>query len=191
MKDTESTVIPLHTDKIPDAKSGSSGKFVESIFRQYNNALRKYLMQRLGCQEDVDEIAQEVFLRLLRYNKIEKLKNPKAFVFQIAVNLLKDRASSKYMRLLNRHVSISDVDLVSTSPSPESLLESKEAVTRIYRVLENVKPEARRVFILHRFKGLTYNKIASEVGISKRRVKYHLHCVMIQFREAFEEPEDK
>jgi len=174
-------------DEVPPADSNGNRKILETIFRRYHDELHKFVLRKLGSSEDVDEIVQDVFLRLIRHGKLDEVRNPRAFIFHIAKNLLKDRAGSQYIRFLNKHVSTSEIELVSPLPSPEEILRSKEAGVKITQILESVDPETRSAFILRRFRGLSYRKIASEMGISQRRAKYHLHCMMIQFRKAFED----
>jgi RNA polymerase sigma-70 factor (ECF subfamily) len=50
-------------------------------------------------------------------------------------------------------------------------------------VIETVKPASRQAFVLHRFKGFTYEEIAEQMGISKTMVKKHICHVLLQFRK--------
>jgi DNA-directed RNA polymerase specialized sigma24 family protein len=42
--------------------------FVERLFAQHSGALRVFFQRRAGLQADVSALAQEVYLRLLRFN---------------------------------------------------------------------------------------------------------------------------
>src|SRR5262245_6655307 len=68
-------------------------------FRQWRSPLRKFLMGRPGLSvSDVDDVAQEVFLRLLRYEKAELVENPQAYLFKIATNVTAEWAIRAYRR---------------------------------------------------------------------------------------------
>ena len=117
----------------------------------------------------------------------EEIKYPQALMFKISRNLLNDRIRRQAARASDRHISMSDVELKSPSPSPEKALASKQMLKIIENTLKSMKPEAQRAFILHRYKGLTYDKIASELGISKRRVRHYISYVLVKLREAIRE----
>ena len=44
--------------------------------------------------------------------------------------------------------------------------------------------EAQQAFMLHRYKGLTYDKIELSMGISKRRVRHYISSALVKFRVA-------
>ena|SRR2546427_7067363 len=52
-------------------------------FRQWRSPLRKFLLRRGSVPaSDLDDIAQEVFLRLMRYDRTELIEHPQAYLFQ-------------------------------------------------------------------------------------------------------------
>src|SRR5258708_19577522 len=57
-------------------------------FREWRLPLKRFLMRRrAGTAADIDDIAQEVFLRLLRYDRAELVDHPQAYLFKIAANV--------------------------------------------------------------------------------------------------------
>src|SRR5262245_40851767 len=57
-------------------------------FRQWNAPLRKFLRgKRVVPAADLDDVAQEVFLRLLRYERAELVENPQAYLYKMAANV--------------------------------------------------------------------------------------------------------
>lgn len=175
------TVAPLV------APSNETEEALRSIFLQYNDTLNRFIARRIGCQEDVPGIAQEVYLRLVRIASNEAIRQPLALIFRITRNLLNDRARRQAIHAVDRHVSMGEIKLVCSSPSPEEILESKQTLKIIENTLMRLKPEAEQAFILHRYKGLTYDKIASEMGISKRRVRHYISSTLVKLREALGE----
>ena len=57
-------------------------------FRQWRGPLRKFLVGRGAVPAaDLDDVAQEVFLRLMRYGRTELIEHPQAYLFKMASNV--------------------------------------------------------------------------------------------------------
>src|SRR6202050_5981982 len=55
--------------------------------------------RRAGSPADIDDIAQEVFLRLLRYDRSELIDYPQAYLFKIASNVSAEWAMRSSCRM--------------------------------------------------------------------------------------------
>ena len=155
---------------------------ISELFHRYHATLKRFLMRSLKSREDVEDVTQEVYLRLVKHGRPETIESPQAFLFKTAANLLKDRSRRQQVRLVDRHVSISDFEVASLAATPEQILQSKQGLDILIQVLDSVKPKCRRAFVLHRFKGLNYNEIAREMGISSSMVKHHICHVLADCR---------
>jgi RNA polymerase sigma-70 factor (ECF subfamily) len=58
--------------------------------------------------------------------------------------------------------------------SPEMLLGVQQALQQLDRMLGNLAPQAREVFVLSQLEGLTYVEIAARTGLSDRTVKRYM-----------------
>lgn len=157
-------------------------KTFSEAYQKLNASLHRYLNRRLRSSQDADDIAQEVYVRVIQ-NLRPDVKPSWAFLRKIAANLLKDRIRRRQSHRMDAHVSIDTGELISPSASPERMLLSKQGLELFEKVIETVNPNSRRVFVLHRLKGFTYEEIAREMGISKSMVKKHVTHVLLQFRE--------
>src|SRR5687768_14022872 len=54
--------------------------------------IRAPLMAGAVCAADLDDVAQEVFLRLMRYPRSELVEHPQAYLFRMAANVAAERA---------------------------------------------------------------------------------------------------
>ena len=69
-------------------------------FREWQRPLRRFLERRHGgTAADIDDIAQEVFLRLLKYERAELIDCPPAYLFRIAANVSADWAMRASRRM--------------------------------------------------------------------------------------------
>src|SRR4051812_26778 len=65
-----------------DAKQ--SAQFVQEVAETYGRNLHQYLVKRLRAGEDAQDLAQEVYLRLLRLHRSDLVRQPVAYVYFLA-----------------------------------------------------------------------------------------------------------
>src|ERR1700722_15408715 len=92
--------------------------FVATIAARYGQRLRRFLAVRLRNADDVPDLAQEVFLRLLRVEGYESIRTPEAYLFTIASHVIHQHA----VRRSSESVSVEIAEVFSelrTSASDE------------------------------------------------------------------------
>jgi len=170
---------------VDDLPSESDRGF-DAVYAASNKALNRYLSRRLNSREDIEDVAQEVYLRFVQHYKPRK-KSPMGFLYKIASNLVKDHFRRQTTRHADAHINHEDVELASPMASPEQILRSRQGIEAFNKVLETLNPTMRRVFLLHRFCGLTHAEIAYEMEISKNVVHNHIYQALLQFRKKIPE----
>ena len=53
----------------------------------WNAGLTRYLRRRLPGRIDPEDLAQEVYVRLLRVEQLEQIKEPQAYLYRVASNV--------------------------------------------------------------------------------------------------------
>src|SRR5579863_3429412 len=78
----------------------SSHRRLTHWFLQWRLPLRKFLVGRGAVPaSDLDDVAQEVFLRLMRYGRTELIEHPQAYLYKMAANVAAEWAlRGRYMR---------------------------------------------------------------------------------------------
>src|SRR5579863_2804788 len=76
---------------------------------RYGRRLRRFLSVRLRNAADVPDLAQEVFLRLLRVEGYENIRSPEAYLFTIASHVIHQHA----MRRASEPVSVDIAEVFS------------------------------------------------------------------------------
>lgn len=158
---------------------------ITAIYEKYNVGLLKYLNKRLQSKEDVEDVAQEVYIRLIKYTNLDGLEPSLPLLCTIAANLIKDRLRKAKTKAIYRHVSLSDIETKSNDTSPEEIAMSREGVEKFKHVFRSLKKDCRKVFILHRLEGFTYEEISVKMGISKSMVYKHLNRAMLHIISKF------
>jgi len=124
--------------------------------------------------DDIDDIIQEVYLRIVKDCRLKKAESAFAYLCTIASNIVKDQLRKQQVREVKLHVSADEVALKSSSPSPEQSLQSKEVIGVINDAFDTLDKRSQQAIILHRFKGFTYKSISKEMGISITMVRKHI-----------------
>ena len=58
--------------------------------REYAADLHRFLSKRRFVESDIKDVCQEVYLRLLRFERTEVIQNPLAYLFRVAANVAHD-----------------------------------------------------------------------------------------------------
>lgn len=142
----------------------------EQLYRRHAGWLGKILALRFRASAlDVDDLVQETYLRAARYADVEIRGHPRALLLKIAVNLARDQLRRRVVRggLAVPLDETSEAELGAHLPDQHYQLELKQAVLAL-------PPRYREVFVLSRFTGLTYDEIASHLGISVKTVEWRM-----------------
>jgi RNA polymerase sigma factor (sigma-70 family) len=153
---------------------------VQRIVASFGADLLRFLSRRVRNGSDARDVAQEAYVRLLRLDRKELIRDPQPYVYRLAANLvhefeLKRRADDA--RLARWMQERADED-----PAPvESNAEAITLRARIDDALAQLSPNCRAVVVLHRRDGMTYDEIAVRLNISSSMVKKYLaaglrHC---------------
>ena len=69
---------------------------------------------------------------------------------------------------------ITDDKIILSDSHPLGILLERELENEIYKAIDKLPDECRRVFAKSRFEGKSYEEISGELGISINTVKYHI-----------------
>ena len=129
------------------------------------------LERRLGDSPDLPDLAQEVFLRLLRIQRPEMIRNPQAYVYRIALIVAEE------WRLRAPQVkdhSSGELDSLESADDPEESIIRRQRHGAIRRAVEVLPPASRSALLLHVYRDMSYQQVAEHMGVSRRAVKRYL-----------------
>jgi RNA polymerase sigma-70 factor (ECF subfamily) len=154
-------------------------------FHKWRTPLRKFLVARWSvARSDLDDVAQEVFLRLLRYERVELIEHPQAYLYKMAANVVTEwsmKARNRY-----RH----DDQWLGELPSgatPESEMVKADARVCLYDALQALPPRPREMLRLYFGEGLSRAQIAERLAVSPRIVKRDLIVAYTKLRQLLDE----
>ena len=137
--------------------------------RRWRPALMAFFLRRISDRSEAEDLTQEVFVRLLNQDRPEGLGD--AYVFQIASNLIIDRARRVKVRTDHRINPIIANDTSVEHLDPMRFASSREELDLVVTGLETVSERQRTIFLLYRIDGLSQAEIAEKLDISVSAVK--------------------
>jgi RNA polymerase sigma factor (sigma-70 family) len=152
---------------------------VVALFREHNAALVAFLRARLNSLADAQEVAQEVYVKLLTLDERTIIDSPRAFLFRAAANLAVDRLRMRTVRA-NAPVDPEHDDWHVT-PVPEQHAAALQQWRDMREALDELPPKTARAFVMHVIDGRDFATIAKDMNLSERMVRYHVgnalaHC---------------
>ena len=158
---------------------------VVALHSRLHLPLRRFFTAYRLSIEDAEDLVQEVFLRLTRPGQVDGLRDPEAFAFTLARNLLRDRARRLQTRCSSSAVAIDELHLPCSRPTPEQTLEHHEQLESADTALASLKPSTRAAFLMHRVDGLGYSDVAARMGVSVSMVEKHIMVAIAALREVY------
>ncbi|HEX4152696.1 MAG TPA: RNA polymerase sigma factor [Steroidobacteraceae bacterium] len=155
---------------------------MSALHAQFSAPLKRFFRGHRLNSADVEDMTQEVFVRLANSDDRTPLAKPEAFVFTLARNLLRDRARRLHTRAVAKSVALTEVDLSCERPTPDRCLEFIQRLQQIEAALGRLKPPTREAFVRHRVDGDSYSDIASLMNISVSMVEKHIMSALLAVR---------
>lgn len=139
-------------------------KYLNDIAQRYYDDIYYFCCYQTGSREDAYDLAQETFLRFIRYVENYRSQNLKGYLLTIAMNLCRDYIRCKVQTQAYNDSLPEPVSEKSLPAYPEGSLVLAEAL----RSLPDMQREA---VLLHHFYGYKNREIAHMTGVSYAAVK--------------------
>jgi len=141
------------------------------VYERYSASVLSYLYRMLGNIEDVESIAQEVFLRAFRFRATYRYpQRLSTWLFTITRNLAINHARRK-KRSPIRNVTELNLTGMEVSGDPCQVaaratddLEKQEEIARVLKALEDLPTDQKEVIVLGVFQDLSYGQMEQITG---------------------------
>jgi RNA polymerase sigma factor (sigma-70 family) len=139
-------------------------------FAKWRKPIRSWFRNRASVPPgEIDDLAQDVFLRLLRYSDDIAVENPAGYLFRIASNVANEWRERSRVKKPHDDQGLDEL-LDDTEHEPESVVEHEQFYAYVHARVDALKPRQRDYLILHVEHGLTYKQIAALRGSTYRIV---------------------
>ena len=146
---------------------------IYETFRSSESGLKRYLRRFFYREEDIDDMAQETFLKAYKYTQGRKIDFPKAYLYQVAKSVAL-RELTKTSRQLTDYMEEACEDEPETQASLEEEVIAGQAVTAFCSAIAELPPQCRKVFLMRKYQAMSQRQIAEELNISISAVEQHI-----------------
>jgi len=175
---------------ISRAKDGDAAAF-NSVVLAYRKRILGTIARLIGRPEDVEDVGQEVFLRL--YYSLDQLRTPEVFepwLYRLTVNAAYDylrkarrRYESRMADLSEEHVQMADA-AASTKEQKEDL--RKTGIREfVHQLLDSVSAEDRILLTLKEVEGMSLKQLEQIYHVNENALKVRLFRVRQRVLKAY------
>ena len=138
--------------------------------QRWNRSLFQFLRRRVRSSIDVQDLAQETYLRLLRTD-LNEVRNPLAYLLQVASHVALEWCDRQPR---SDSMVVLDEDMLVDRQLPELELDARLLQQRLEETLASISPMMRAVVLLRLRDERSYQEIAAELRITDRQVRRYL-----------------
>jgi len=172
-------------NRIVSELSKDNDSSLEELFNYYYPRLFNFSKSFLKMEEGIDDILQEVFVKIWQHRK--RLKDSStfnSFIFTITRNLLLNELRSR----LNKQNLKEEVRRLSVASEYSSFeqVEYHELKEKVDIIVNELPERQKEIFLLSRTEGLSYKEIAKKLMISPKTVEYHISLAVRSVKDKLE-----
>lgn len=145
--------------------------------------LLRQLAARLKDGTDADDLAQEVYLRLLRADDALVIRDPRSFALRVASNVACEWGRlARHRRPHLEQAALAGHAAPGATPAEQAELDQQLALCT--KALAALTPKRRAVVLMRVRDGLSYAEIAARTGLSVSMVYKHLSLGLVACQQA-------
>jgi len=149
-----------------------SNNRVLTAFQSCRDGLVRSIMKMSVEQQDVDDILQETFIRVLDSDAKQEIKSPKGYLFVVSRNLVLKKLMQQSKEI---HTELDDA---LTEDDDENTVEKdlyqKLKFERFNKVLSSLPEKHRRAILLRKLYCLSHKEIAKKMDVSVSSIEKYI-----------------
>ena len=137
-------------------------------------ALMQFLRRNWRNNSDIDDLCQDVYVRVYEVAR-QKIPHPaRPVVFTIARNLLVDHVRREQIVPIDAVADLDALGVAIDEPGPERSAITRDELLRLQVALDRLPTRRREAVVMRKIEGLSLPEIAVRMGISENTVDRHL-----------------
>ena len=185
----------IEFEVIEKAKNGDDGAF-DQIVQAYRKRILGTIARLIGRPEDVEDVGQEVFLRL--YYSLDQLRAPEVFepwLYRLTVNAAYDylrrqrrRKESRMSDLSEQQVMLADASAGEQKRAEE--IRRTKLRERVQSLLGKISEQDRILLLLKEVEGLSLKELEQVYNVNENALKVRLFRARQRVLKALESQEE-
>jgi RNA polymerase sigma-70 factor (ECF subfamily) len=164
---------------------------VSAAFLENHAFLERFLARFFSNQQDIEDVAQEAYLRAYVAEQKKEIEQPKAYLFRIARNLALTQLTRKSKKITD-YLEESDASVViECGAAADSEVEAQESLGLYCEAVAALPEKCRQVFLLRKVHGLAHKEIAERMSLSVSSVEKYLLRGILECKAFVQEREGR
>ena len=165
---------PTNNDgKQPDHPGAATSR-LEAVYLECYDSLRSVIGRYLKRPEDVEDIAQETYVRVNEIQQKSRILNLRAYFFATARNLSLKHLSLHTNKMTDCIADLGLSEIYDERASLEDAYAAEEQFSVFLEAFRTLPPQCRRVLLLKKVYGLPHAEIARRLNITVSTTNQHL-----------------
>ncbi len=150
-----------------------------AFYRRYGEYVYTILLRTIGCDDELEDLVHEVFVRVFRgVGALKDIERLRSWIAAVAVNTARDALKARRRR---RWMSLFSPAELPEKPPAFACDAAEEAVETVYALLDELSVESRITFTLRYMQDMSLEDLASASGVSLATAKRRLARAKKQF----------
>ncbi|MCC6202098.1 MAG: RNA polymerase sigma factor [Gammaproteobacteria bacterium] len=151
---------------------------LDRLMLEFRPALTRYFVRRVKLKDEIPDLIQEVFVRLLRRDDSTHLESVRGYVFETAHSVAIDWLRRYESHRRGVHETFDTQLHGGAECATDQLLMGREDLECVISALMELPERTRAVFILRRMESMKFKDIAVRLGVSLSTVEQHMYRAM-------------
>jgi RNA polymerase sigma factor (sigma-70 family) len=134
-------------------------------------ALTNYFRRAWPNAADVEDLRQEVYVRVYEAGREKRPAATNYFVFAVARNLLTDKLRRQRVVTIDLVADLETLHVLSDEVPADRALSGRQELARLQRALTELPPRCREIFCMRKVEGLSQRETAARLGISQSTIE--------------------
>jgi len=162
---------------------------VTAAFLECSTFLKRFLASFLKAPQDIEDVAQETYLRAYVAEQRETIEQPKAFLFHIAKNLALTKLTKKSRQITDYIEEAGAAVVLDTAAGSDEELEAQQCLDLYCEAVAMLPEKCRQVFLYRKVHGLSHSDISERMGLSVSSVEKYLRQGILTCQKHLQENE--
>lgn len=165
----------------------------DAVYRAHVDRVARWAQRLGGPAVEVDDVVQDVFVVVHRQlSGFRGEASLSTWIYRITANVVSDRRRrDRWRRFLSGLMPDFAAKLPAPGATPVESIEQREAVERVYRVLDGMNERYRSLIVLFEIEKLPGEEIAELTGIKESTLWVVLHRARAQFEKRLKELQEE
>jgi len=140
----------------------------------HEGALVRYLLRLWPSRDEVDDLRQEIYIRVYEAAAKARPHSPKSFLFATARHLMTDRIRRARIVAIDAVEDLESLNVLVDEVSPEARASAHQELRRLAEAIDVLPDTYREVVWLRRVEDIPQKEVAIRLGITEKSVEKYV-----------------